>query len=63
MHFFFSEAEKTEIKFTPKPPRSLNLQSVANKEMREVTNQQANNKTSDRRKDADKKQLGQKGKH
>lgn len=29
--------------------------------MREVTNQQGNNKTSDRRKDADKKQLGQKG--
>lgn len=29
--------------------------------MREVTNQQGNNKTNDRRKDADKKQLGQKG--
>lgn len=54
------EAEKAEIKFTPKPPRSLNLQSAANKEVRDITNQQASNKTADRRKDVEKKQLGQK---
>ncbi|XP_055938681.1 ataxin-2-like protein isoform X3 [Argiope bruennichi] len=55
-HKVNGEADKTELKFAPKPPRSLNLQNAANKEMRDsVVNQQNANKSADRRKEAEKK--------
>ncbi|KAG8181204.1 hypothetical protein JTE90_013172 [Oedothorax gibbosus] len=51
----FQKADKMELKFAPKPPRSLNLQSAANKEMRDsVANQQVN-KNAERRKETEKK--------
>lgn len=51
-----------ELKFAPKPPRSLNLQASANKEMRDsVANQQNINKNVERRKDTEKKTPIQKG--
>ncbi|KFM77427.1 Ataxin-2, partial [Stegodyphus mimosarum] len=60
-HKVNGEVDKTEIKFTPKPPRSLNLPSAANKEMRDaVSNQQITNKNVERRKEVEKKSAGQK---
>ncbi|GFY57361.1 ataxin-2 [Trichonephila inaurata madagascariensis] len=55
-HKINGEADKTELKFAPKPPRSLNLQTVANKEMRDsIANQQLANKNIERRKENEKK--------
>ncbi|GBN20349.1 Ataxin-2, partial [Araneus ventricosus] len=55
-HKVNGEADKTELKFAPKPPRSLNLQNAANKEMRDsVANQQTANKSVERRKEGEKK--------
>ncbi|XP_042910892.1 ataxin-2-like protein isoform X2 [Parasteatoda tepidariorum] len=60
-HKLNGESDKTDLKFAPKPPRSLNLHSSANKEMREtIINQQVSNKNMDRRKELDKKTAGQK---
>ncbi|XP_054718015.1 ataxin-2-like protein [Uloborus diversus] len=60
-HKINGEAEKAELKFAPKPPRSLNIQSVSNKDMRDTaSNQQVVNKNVERRKEMEKKTMGQK---
>ncbi|GIY44699.1 ataxin-2 [Caerostris darwini] len=62
-HKINGEMDKTELKFAPKPPRSLNLQTAANKEIRDaVAAQQAANKNIEKRNEMEKKTI-QKGRN